>query len=115
MKNLFLSAGLIFLLSVGCAHNHKVEGHHQNMEIPAGIKVTIGSSEVSDGETVDVLAPACHVITGGRGQKKKECHEKKVGEAKVLKVIDSKSAIVEPLKNLKMTTDMSVEKQKGAP
>lgn len=115
MKNLFLAVGVIFIFSLGCAHNHKVEGHHQSMEIPAGIKVTIGSSEVSEGETVDVFAPACHVITGGRGQKKKECHDKKVGEAKVLKVIDSKSAIVEPLKNLKMTTEMSVETQKGAP
>lgn len=111
-KSVFILIPL-FLLSVGCAHNHKVEGIHSTDEVPAGFKVSIGKAEISDGEVVDVFAPSCHIVVGGHGQKKKECHSKKVGQAKVLKVLDDKSAIIEPLNDLKLNSEMNVEKQKG--
>lgn len=52
---------------MGCAHVHKVDGPQEKTEIPAGIKVGIGGSEVKDGETVRVLKSVCKKVNRNRG------------------------------------------------
>jgi hypothetical protein len=42
---------------------------------------------------------------------RKSCQDDKVGEARVLKVLDHDSAIVEPDQGLTMDTEMKVEKK----
>lgn len=96
----------------GCAHIHPVQGAEQKSEIPEGVRVSIGSSEVKEGEKVDVLRPVCKKVRRPRGGSKNSCKDQKVGEARILKVLDHDSAIVEPDQGLTMDTGMKVEKQR---
>lgn len=117
MKRMFCALStLILLSSLGCAHSaHKVDGAQEKSEIPAGVRVGIGGKEVKEGDTLAVYTSACHTTTTGdeRPRRKKECHDKQVGSALVLKVLDHDSAVVSPQNGLVMDTSMKVEKQKG--
>jgi hypothetical protein len=108
MKPIFALFAVATLLSA-CTHNHKIV---KQPEVLPGIKVSIGAKEITTNDIVDVFIPKCHVIIGGRGQKNKECHSTKVGEAKVIEVLDEHHTLVVPLQNLQMSTDMTVEKKK---
>ena len=104
---LVLSGGSL----IGCAHTHAVHGLQPKSEIPAGVRVGIGSSEIREGDRVAVLKPDCKETGGGRHGRTKYCVDKKVGEASVLKVLDHDSAIVAPDGTLAMDETMKVEKQ----
>lgn len=95
---------------MGCAHVHKVDGPQEKTEIPAGIKVGIGGSEVKDGETVRVLKSVCKKVNRNRGGSINQCNFQEVGKATVLKVIDHDSAIVEPIDGVAIDSSMRVEK-----
>ncbi len=111
MKYVFLFSMLSLGSLVGCAHTHPVQGVEKKSEIPDGIRVSIGSKEVKEGETLDVLKTKCRKVLKTRGGSDQRCTTSKVGEAVVLKVLDHDSAIVEPMNELKMDTDMKVEKK----
>lgn len=111
MKYVFLFSLLSLGSLLGCAHTHPVQGEEKKSEIPAGIRVAIGSKEVKEGETLDVLKTKCRKVLKTRGGSDQSCNSVKVGEASVLKVLDHDSAIVEPMHGLKMETDMKVEKK----
>jgi len=96
----------------GCAHTHSVQGPEQKSEIPEGVRVSIGSSEIKEGEKVDVLRSVCKKVRRPRRGSVNSCTDQKVGEARVLKVLDHDSAIVEPDQGLTMDTGMKVEKQR---
>ncbi|MBX2987783.1 MAG: hypothetical protein KF802_07775 [Bdellovibrionaceae bacterium] len=117
MKSAFyVLSALVLLGSLGCVHSaHKVDGPQEKAEIPAGVRVGIGGKEVKEGDTVSVFTTSCHTTTMGedRPRRKKECHDKQVGSALVLKILDHDSAIVSPQNGLVMDTSMKVEKQKG--
>lgn len=103
----------IFVLSA-CAHHHPVDGVQEKTEIPAGVRVRIGSQEIKDGDKLSVLKTTCIRVkaTGPKGgSSSKECKNQKVGEAIVLKVLDHDSAIVQPQGNLQMDETMKVERQ----
>jgi hypothetical protein len=106
----FLAVACLVAVASGCSHTHQVEGPQPKVEIPAGVIVEIGGKEVKEGEVIEVMKPSCRVTVGGRGQKRKDCYSIKAGTARVLKVIDDRSAVVEPLDGLKMDKTMSVEK-----
>lgn len=93
------------------AHTHSVQGTERKSEIPAGVRVAIGSSEINEGDKVDVFRSICKSISTGRRGVRKSCQDDKVGEARVLKVLDHDSAIVEPDQGLTMDTEMKVEKK----
>lgn len=107
LMSLMFSAFMAF----GCAHPHSVQGNEQRSEIPEGVRVAIGSSEVSEGEKVEVFRPVCKKVSRPRGGTSNSCRYEKVGEARVLKVLDHDSAIVEPDQGLAMDTNMKVEKK----
>ena len=116
MKNMIGILSLLALLgSVGCAHSHKVDGPQEKSEIPAGIRVSIGGKEVKEGDKLIVYSQNCHKVSRGTrgGGTRNECHDKEIGTAVVLKVLDHDSAIVAPQNGLIMDTTMKVEKQKG--
>lgn len=117
MKNMCFAFGTLILLgALGCAHSaHKVNGPQEQSEIPAGVRVAIGGTEVKEGDTLAVYETACHTTTTGeeRPRRKKECHDKQIGSAVVLKILDHDSAIVSPQNGLVMNNSMKVEKQKG--
>lgn len=96
--------------ATGCAHMHAVQGIEKQSEIPDGIRVSIGSQEVKEGDKVDVLKQVCKSGGSGRGRSK-SCTDKKMGEAKVLKVLDHDSAIVEPDPGVILEAGMKVEKK----
>lgn len=99
---------------IGCSHMHKVDGVQAQDNIPAGIRVRLGSAEVNNGEVVDILIPVCSMSLGAgkRSMPIKKCVNEKVGNARVLKVLDHDSAVIEPLGGLQMSSEMIVEKQK---
>lgn len=99
-----------YLLS-GCGHMHKVDGPQAKEELPSGVRVGIGGKEVNEGDTLSVFKPKCHKIARGRRGTETECHDKEIGKAKVLKILDHDSAIVEPQNGLVMDNTMKVEKQ----
>jgi len=107
---LYSSAFLILALSAGCAHIHKIDGPQAKSEIPEGIRVGIGGSEVKEGDKVAVMKSVCKSVSRGRAGKFNECHYQKSGEALVLKVLDHDSAIVRPDDGVKIEGDMRVEK-----
>lgn len=96
---------------IGCAHTHAVHGMQPKTEIPAGVRVGIGSTEIKEGDRVAVLKPDCKETGGGRNGRTKFCVDRKVGEASVLKVLDHDSAIVSPEGTLTMDETMKVERQ----
>lgn len=112
MKKLgLLSLMLAAFTAFGCAHTHSVQGNEQKSEIPEGVRVAIGSTEVKEGDKVDVLHSVCKQVRRHRGGTGTSCSDQKVGEALVLKVLDHDSAIVEPDQGLTMDTNMKVEKK----
>lgn len=102
------------IASVGCSHTHKIDGVQGADTIPAGIRVRLGSAEVKDGDDVDVFKPVCTMSIGNgrRGGPIKKCVNEKVGGARILKVLDHDSAVIEPADGLRMISDMIVEKRK---
>ncbi len=95
----------------GCAHTHSVQGPEQKSEIPEGVRVAIGSTEVKEGEKVNVFRSVCKTVSRTRGGTTNSCRDDKVGEALVLKVLDHDAAIVQPDQGVTMDTNMKVEKQ----
>ena len=117
MKLLSLNALLypsIFLLTAGCAHTHKIDGEQVSETIPAGIRVRIGSSEVKNGDQIQVLKKTCekHYSGGHQGNPINICHDNVVAKGQVLKVLDHDSAIVQIENGFKLEPDMTVEKSK---
>lgn len=110
-KSIIVISALSVGLLTGCGHYHRVQGEEAPSEIPAGVRVHIGSKEVKAGEYLDVFKSECKYVKYGRGPKTKSCKDKKIGEARVLKVLDHDSAIVEPNNGLIMDKDMKVEKR----
>ena len=103
----------ISTFSIGCAHYHKIEGREEKSEIPEGIRVNIGSSEVKTGDSVDVFKRKCvKSKMHHRGASAETCTTTKLGEAVVTKVLTSDVAIVSPQPGLSMESDMYVEKGK---
>ena len=91
MKKIFVLFTWMFvgLGSLGCAsHNHAINGRQIKSEIPAGIRVGIGSSEVKVGDKVGVFKSVCKSSSSARLEGSERCIGKKVGEAIVLGVID---------------------------
>lgn len=110
-KIILIVTGLYACMLTGCGHVHRVQGEEQGSEIPAGVRVSIGSSEIKSGEYLDVFKSECKYVRKNRGPKQKTCKDKKVGEAQVLKVLDHDAAIVEPEKGLVMDASMKVERK----
>lgn len=113
---MFNKIGLLILMTgaymaSGCAHNHYVQGPEEKSEIPEGVRVAIGSTEVKEGEKVDVFRSVCKKVYRGRRGARTSCLDDKVGEARVLKVLDHDTAIVEPEQGLTMDTSMKVERK----
>lgn len=109
--NILMVTTLTMIIASGCSHLHKVQGIETQSEVPEGIRVSIGSSEVKEGEKVDVLRPACRQVTGGKAGTRNVCHSEKVGEALILRVLDHDSAVVKPDNGLTMDSKMTVEKK----
>lgn len=98
-------------LALGCGHAHKVDGPQGPVDVPAGVRVHIGSKEVKEGDRVGVFKSSCHERSNpNRGGN--ECHDNKLGEATVLRILDHDSAIVQPDAGLAMDESMKVEKIK---
>ena len=111
-KNLLLipfAISSLFLSS--CSHIHKIDGPVQKSEIPEGVQVNIGGSEVKAGDKVSVLRTVCKQVPGGKIGTKDRCLLMKTGEALVLKVLDHDSAIVRPDEGVTIDKDMKVEKK----
>jgi hypothetical protein len=105
---------VILMGMTGCVHNtHKVQGSEPQSEIPAGVRVGIGGTEVKDGDLVNVLRTSCHKTFQGEKKSQNECHNESLGTALVLKVLDHDSAIVQPQGNLVMDSSMRVESLSG--
>ena len=114
MIKFLISFSVLCFLTAGCAHKHTITGNQDADVIPEGIRVSIGSPEVKDGDSVDILKRTCKKkFTGPRGGiTTATCQLDKVGEALVLKVLDHDSAVIRPLVNAEITSDMIVEKTK---
>lgn len=120
MKSKFLTifaAIGISTFSIGCAHYHKIEGREEKSEIPEGVRVNIGSSEVKAGDSVDVFKRKCvknkkSISHREDDHDEETCTITKLGEAVVTKVLTSDVAIVSPQSGLTMEPDMYVEKSK---
>ncbi len=103
----FAMSALVFS---GCAHTHQIHGSQDRMEIPAGVKVGIGSSEVKEGDKVSILKTECQQVASKNGSRN-ACSDKKIGEGLVLRVLDHDSAIIKPDVGLLLDSSMKVEKQ----
>lgn len=114
MKTQFILIASISILTLGCAHSHKVEGPQEESVIPAGMKVGIGSKEITDGDKVQILKTICQKVVGASkaGRTYQSCKTLKIGEAVVLKVLDHDSAIIKPDGDLIIDQTMKVEKIK---
>ena len=116
MKSKFLTifaAIGISTFGLGCAHYHKIEGREEKSEIPEGVRVNIGSSEVKAGDSVDVFKRKCvKNKMHHKGASAEKCTTTKIGEAVVTKILTSDVAIVSPQSGLTMEPDMYVEKSK---
>lgn len=111
MKIKILLASMVVVFSTACAHSHRVEGPEKQSEIPEGIRVAMGGSEVKEGERINVTKPECTKEYRGRQGNVKKCVSKKIGEATVIKILDHDSAIVKPDEGVVMDKDTRVEKQ----
>lgn len=99
-------------MTIGCVHNHVVDGVQEKIEIPEGVKVSIGSKEVKKGDTVNVFRVECDPKRRGlRSSAINECAQKMLGTAKVIEVLDHDLAIIQPENGLVMEQDMKVERQ----
>lgn len=97
----------------GCSHGtHEVDGVQARDEIPEGIRVRIGGTEVTDGDKVDVFRTSCRTYSSPKNGSEK-CKSIKIGSALVLKVLDHDSAIVQPEDGLVMDSSMTVEKRQN--
>jgi len=111
-KKIFYLITILFsIFAVGCGHFHKVDGPQEKSEIPAGVKVGIGTPEVKENETVVVLKSSCKKVYRGRAGYMNECSYKPIGKAKVLKILDHDAAIVEPIDGIAIDSSMRVEKE----
>lgn len=115
MRLLLLTAFLGFSLgiNIGCSHFHKVEGPEPKSEIPEGVRVSIGSSEVKEGDVVDIFKRKCvkrkmHVHAQGS----ETCTTTKLGQTVAIKVLTKDVAIVRAPTDVTLETDMYVEKGK---
>ncbi len=97
--------------SSGCAHSHIVEAEPSRTERPEGIKANIGGKEVREGDRLRVFTNLCRKQSGPRGISREVCRSSIIGEARVLKILDDDSSIVEPLNGLVMDSDMHVERK----
>lgn len=96
----------------GCGHIHKVDGPIAKSEIPDGVRVGIGGTEVVEGDKVAVMKSICkRVRQGSKGLMVNQCRYEKVGQALVLKVLDHDSAVVQPDSGIVIEDSMRVEKQ----
>ena len=103
----FIMSGLIVS---GCSHTHQIYGSQAKTEIPEGIRVGIGGSEVKEGEKVNVLKTECQQVASRMGLRN-SCIDKKIGEALVLRILDHDSAIIKPDFAMSIDSAMKVEKQ----
>lgn len=109
---LALFSGL--LGSVNCNHSvHPVTWPQPNLDIPNGVSVGIGGSEVYEGEKLIVLKSTCRSIAKAGPAKLTECVDREVGAAVVLKILSHETAVVEPLNGLVMNRSMIVKRQGG--
>lgn len=111
MKFKLLMAAVIVIFSSACAHSHKVEGPEERSEIPEGIRVSMGGSELKEGERIEVTRAECTKEYRGRQGYQKKCVSKKIGEATVIKILDHDSAIVKPDEGVTMDKDTRVGKK----
>lgn len=114
MKNLKLYFGLVLfgLLTSGCSHKHVVEGVQEKMEVPAGVRVTIGSSEVVEGDKVDIYRTQCKKKHKDRIDldDDKVCSNIRLGQGIVTKILSENVAIIQPPQGLEVDREMWVEK-----
>lgn len=97
--------------STGCFHApHKIYGQENKSGIPEGYKVAIGSTEVKEGDKVNVFSSTCEKRPSKR-EIKDVCVDRKIGEALVLRVFDHDAAIVRPDQGVPMEQAKHVEKQ----
>mgnify|MGYP007100697052 CR=1 FL=1 len=96
----------------GCAHSHELENPSEVGDSKNGVRMANGSKEVSEGQRLNVLLIACHRLPARKDPSKTPCHNNKVGEAVVQKIIDEDSAIVVPVGELVINKTMTVEKHK---
>lgn len=107
----FFLIAIGWALLVGCYHApHAIHGEAPAEALPAGVRVAIGSSEVKEGDKINVLKKVCET-RASKGGSKEVCTEKKVGEALVLKVIDHDASIVKPDTGVNMDSVYKVEKK----
>jgi hypothetical protein len=111
LKIKMLTTAVLLFLSTACAHSHPVEGPEKQSEIPEGIRVAMGGSELKEGERINVTKSECTKEFRGRQGNVKKCISKKIGEATVIKILDHDSAIVKPDDGVAMDKDTRVEKQ----
>lgn len=105
-----ISLSLFSLVFLGCAHQHRfVEKPKESVNT---IKVSIGAREVKINDIVDITTQKCLDVIKGKGQKNKGCQNVKIGEARVVEVLDEDHSLVSPLNNLTFTPEMKVEKAK---
>lgn len=112
MKKIILISISSLFLGLGCSHFHQVEGRQESSVIPEGVRVKIGSSEVAEGENVQIYKKKCTKQQNkGQGESCAEvCNTVNVGKAKVLKILTKDTAIVSPDAGIAMDTEMYVEK-----
>jgi hypothetical protein len=112
MKKIILISISSLFVGFGCSHFHQVEGRQESSMIPAGVRVKIGSSEVAEGENVQIYKKKCiKQQNKGQGESCAEvCSTVNIGKAKVLKILTKDTAIVNPDAGITMDTEMYVEK-----
>lgn len=100
--------------AANCNHQvHPVTWPQLKHEIPNGVSVGIGSSEVSEGEKLLVYESNCRPVVKAGPAKLTECIDKEVGTAVVVKVVSRDSSVVEPQNGLVMKRSMIVKRPGG--
>lgn len=103
---------ILFLLTLSaCGHFHRVLEPKPTPLAPEGIKVKIGSKEVRAGDQVVVFKSICKSPSTTRGNAPQRCTQKTMGRAKVVEVLDEKTAVIEPIGEFKVDNSMNVEKE----
>lgn len=114
MKTKKLMSLIILTVSIsfGCAHYHEVEGEEKKSEIPEGVRVNIGSTEVKEGDTVDIFKKKCPKVKQSSKFNPHDhpCNSQKVGSSTVIKVLTKDTAIIKVPAEFKVESDMTVEK-----
>ncbi|MBL7542598.1 MAG: hypothetical protein JNL11_02225 [Bdellovibrionaceae bacterium] len=97
------------LLSIGCAHTHKVLGRQDKVEIPEGVRVNVGSPHVKEGDVVDIYRRKCKKFSTGKGNSTETCTRTFVAQAPIIKILSEDESIMSPPAGFKLETDMFVE------